>query len=130
LAGADPFGGKADPFTAPVDDAFGDSFPTAHSSSAVSGPPSIGGDPFSLTLKDSLHSSSKPPAKDPFAGATTHNDPFAPSAGAKAVSVGGKGGSDLFGSDPFQPTGNTTTQDDWFNPSGAFQAPKIDGVSR
>jgi len=140
LAGADPFVGKADPFTAPVDDAFGDPFSKATPSSsssttttarlsraAPSGPPSLG-DPFSLTLKSSLAASK---ASDPFAS-PSKNDPFAAVSSNSSAFPASKAGSDLFGSDPFTPSAPVggQTQDDWFNSSGAFQTPKVDGVSR
>ncbi len=147
-AGADPFGGRADPFTAPVEAAFGgNQGNTVNSNTSREDPFLSGGgklpaatsnslaafgnvassisnttsdDPFSLTLSNSL----KPPqpaSSDPFA-------PFGGPDGSKASAEPPKSASaDLFGSDPFAPSMATTTQDDWF----AFKpAPKVDGVPR
>ncbi len=132
LAGADPFKGKEDPFTSPVDAAFGNVDPAAASASAVTEKSNYS-DPFSLTT---LQSQAPPTATTNPPSDSFSLDPFAPSPKVTPATPQ-KSSADPFGSDPFSPfSGQTSasksrkTQDDWFNAANAGRPPRTDGVVR
>ena len=139
ISGGDPFQDKDDPFTSSVSAAFGptsiatvreeDPFTSSATSIASSG------DPFSLTLKNSLKApASSSPSKDPFG--LSAEDPFSSAFGGSRIKSGNTTISksvssvDPFGNSFVDPFGSKTSKDDWFAQAPPATSPKVDGVAK